>query len=259
MTVILCSQTPSSIIKAALLAQILNDLPCFSGEQQDLGLFMHTEAINADSYKISVLVEQLRKTCCLDASWLLTAPGKTLIHHIAGNMRYQSPDRSVVIFAAIEQAFRYGHAYCLGGIGDISRIFIARTRAVWHEVHRMTGFIRFQPGPNNTLVTSPKLYHNTADIILRNISVKYPNTGLVMVLPEKAIMIFNNDITPVHFDDYIAYSHGDNFQKAWETYYNSQYIAARKNIALAQRVIPKKYWNWLSEGKILEQESQKML
>ncbi|MPM58330.1 hypothetical protein SDC9_105161 [bioreactor metagenome] len=256
---ILCSQTPSSIIKAALLAQILSDLPCLSGEQQELGLFMHTEAINADNCTISALIERLRQNCGLDADWLLTAPGKTLIHHIAGNMRYQSPDRSVVIFAAIEQALRYGHAYCLGGVGDISRIFITRTRTVWHEVHRMTGFIRFQPGPDNTLVTSPKLYHNTADIILRKIAVKYPNTGLVMVLPRNAIMIYNGVITPVALDDYLAYSKGDNFQKAWETYYNSQYIAARKNIALAQRVIPKKYWNWLSEGKILEQESQKML
>ncbi|MGI6092552.1 MAG: DUF4130 domain-containing protein [Negativicutes bacterium] len=259
MTLILCSRTPASIIKAALLAQILSDLPCFRSDQQELGLFMHTDAIDADNYKIPELVGQLRQNCGLDAAWLTAASGKTLIQHIAGNMRYQASDRSVVIFAAVEQALRYGHAYCLGGIGSISRIFIARTRAVWHEVHRMSAFIRFQPGPNNTLVTSPKLFHDTADIILRNISAKYPNTGLVMVLPEKAIKIYRGDIISVSLNEYKAYSHGDNFQKAWETYYSSQYIATRKNIALAQRFLPKKYWNWLSKGKILEQESQKML
>ena len=30
-----------------------------------------------------------------------------------------------------------------------------------------------------------------------------------------------------------------------------------KNIRLASHFIPKKYWDWLPEGKILEQEAKK--
>ena len=49
----------------------------------------------------------------------------------------------------------------------------------------------------------------------------------------------------------------DDFTNLWETYYRSQYIEARKNIRLASRFIPKKYWDWLPEGKILKQEADK--
>lgn len=254
---ILCSPTPSSIIKAALLSQIYNDLPSLRGEQETLGLFMYTSGVDADTYTITDLINRLHQTCSLNTEWLMESPGKSLAHHIAGNLRYQAPDRAAVIFAAVEQAIRYGHAYCLCGIGDISRIFIARTRAVWHEVHRMIGFIRFNPAPDNTLVTAPKLYHNTADLILRKISIKYPSNKLVMLLPDKTFAIEGSTLSQIPFEEYQQYAQNDSFEKAWETYYNSQYIAARKNIRLAQRVIPRKYWDWLAEGKILEQESSK--
>lgn len=256
---ILCSPTPSSIIKAALLSHIYTDLPSLHDEQENLGLFRHTSEIDADSYSAAELIRRLRQDCGLNAEWVLDSPGKSLSHHISGNLRYQAPDQAAVIFAAVEQAIRYGHTYCLCGIGSISRIFISRTRAVWHEVHRMVGFIRFNPAPDNTLVTTPKLYHNTADLILRKISVKYPNNKLVAILPETAFMMRDGLLSEVSRQDYAHYAQNDSFEKAWDTYYNSQFIAARKNIRLAQRVIPRKYWNWLSEGKTLEQESTTML
>ena len=234
-------------------------MPSLRGEQEKLGLFMHTTGIEADAHSIADLVKRLYQECSLNASWLLEPSGKPLFHHIAGNLRYQSPDQTAVIFAALEQAIRYGHAYCLCGIGDVSRIFVARTRAVWHEVHRMVGFIRFNPATDNTLVTTPRLYHNTADLILHKISVKYPKNRLVVLLADKALVIENGKLTSVARHEYEQYANDDSFEKAWDTYYNSQYIEARKNIRLAQRVIPRKYWDWLTEGKILEQESTTML
>ncbi|SDF35788.1 probable DNA metabolism protein [Sporolituus thermophilus DSM 23256] len=255
MIVISCSPTPGSILKAAILAQIHNDLPCFKGDHESLGLFMYTDQLDADHTSLPCLVKQLRQNCGLDANWLLDSPGRTLARLIAANLRYASPDRAAVIFAAAEQALRYGHAYCLCGVSDVSRLFINRARAIAREVHKMLGFIRFQPAPDGALVARPKLFHDTADLILRKFADRYPKQRLVLLLDGRALALENGRLFTVPVADYLAHVAGDEFTQAWETYYQSQYIATRKNIALAKRVIPKKYWDWLAEGQILAREA----
>lgn len=254
---IICSPSPWPIIKAALLAQIHNDLPCFHGEQDSLGLFRDTTVYQADEIRLAPLIKQLSATCGLDAAWLLDSPGQTLARLVAANLRYQAGDRAAVIFAATEQAIRYGHSYCFCGIGDISRMFLSRAKVVSHEVHKMLGFIRFHPAPDNTLVAQPKLFHQTADLILKKFAARYPNTRLVFILEDKALVFMDGKLTQTAAAPYLPYLENQDFDAAWETYYQSQYIAARKNIRLAQHVIPKKYWNWLAEGKILEREASK--
>ncbi|WP_371362289.1 hypothetical protein SRRS_34770 [Sporomusa rhizae] len=254
---IICSQSPWPIIKAALLAQIHNDLPCFHGEQDSLGLFKDTTIYNADKIALGSAIKQLADTCGLNAAWLLGSPGQTLSRLIAANLRYQSDDRAAVIFAAVEQAIRYGHSYCFCGIGDISRVFLSRAKVVSHEVHKMLGFIRFHPAPDNTLVAKPKLFHQTADLILKSFVPRYPNTRLVFIQEDKALLLADGKLTHTAAAVYLPYLESQDFNTAWETYYQSQYIATRKNIKLAQHAIPKKYWNWLAEGKILESEASK--
>ena len=253
---IFCSPTPASIIKAALLAKLHNDLPCIKGEETCLGLFALTESHDANRFSLRDLTEQLRLTCGLQADWLVTDSGRTLLRHINANLRYSAVDRSAVIFAAAEQSLIYGPAYTLCGIGDISRIFVLRTRAVAHEIHRMTGFIRFSPGEDDrTLIAVPQLFHQTADLILKRLAVRYPSHKLVFLLNSQALVLENKAITCESVDPYQAYVTQDNFKELWETYYRSQYITTRKNMKLASRVIPKKYWSWLAEGKILAQEA----
>ncbi|WP_425058050.1 hypothetical protein SCACP_26920 [Sporomusa carbonis] len=255
---IICSPAPWPIIKAALLAEIYNDLPCFQGEQDSLGLFGITAAHDADTASLAALIKQLSATCGLDTSWLLASPGHTLARLVAANLRYQALDKAAVIFAAVEQAIRYGHSYCLCGIGGISRIFLSRAKIVSHEVHKMLGFIRFHPAPDNTLAAKPKLFHQTADLILRQFAPRYPNTRLVFILEnDTALMLTNGKIMHTPANIYLPYVENQEFAAAWETYYQSQYIATRKNIKLAQHAIPKKYWDWLAEGKILESEASK--
>lgn len=256
MTVILCSPAAGSIIKAAILAEIHHDLPCFHGEEADLGLFSYTGSLDADKAVMASLLKELRTECGLDANWLLAKPGQALARVITANLRYTAPDGAALIFAAVEQALRYGHDYCLCGISDVAKIFIGRARSVSREVHKMLGFIRFQPGPDNLLIAKPQLFHNTADLILKQFATRYPQTKLVFLLPDKALVLEDGHIQTVPAENYAAYTEADEFTLAWETYYQSQYIATRKNMTLAQRVIPKKYWNWLEEGKFLYAEAK---
>ncbi|MBP2655159.1 MAG: hypothetical protein H6Q73_2728 [Firmicutes bacterium] len=252
---ILCSPRPVSIINAIMLAEIYNDLPCFKGEEQSLGLFGYTSAHDADNITTQTLVTRLAETG-VQAGWLLASPGKTLTRHIAANLRYNAPDQPALIFGAVEEALRHGYNYSLNGIGSISRIFLQRYRAVYHEVHRMLGFIRFHPTPDGSLVAQPKLFHHTADLILRQFAPRYPGNRLVLLLSNEALILDNGKLLSAPPENFLSYIQNDPFNETWEKYYQSQYIASRKNSALAQRVIPKKYWSWLAEGRILNNIAQ---
>ena len=185
---IICSPSPWPIIKATLLSQLHNDLPCFPGEQDSFGLFKATGTLDADNAVLPVLIRQVADTCGLDAFWLLGNPGQTLARLIFNNLRYRAADKAAVIFSAVEQALRYGHAYCFCGLGDISRIFLSRAKVVSHELHKMTGLIRFQPAADNTLVAKPKLFHQTGDLILKQFAPCYPGTRLVLIIDDTALV-----------------------------------------------------------------------
>ena len=234
-----------------MLAEIYNDLPCLKGEEQSLGLFGYTSAHDADNIATQKLVSRLAEIG-IQANWLLANPGKTLAKNIAANLRYNSPDRTPLIFGAVEEALRHGYNYAFNNIGDISRVFLQRYRTVAHEVHRMLGFIRFHPVPDGSLVAKPKLFHNTADLILRQFVPRYPGTRLVLLLANKALILDNGNLLSAPPEDFLPFIQNDPFNETWEKYYQSQYITTRKNSALAQRVIPKKYWDWLAEGRMLD-------
>jgi hypothetical protein len=106
-------------------------------------------------------------------------------------------------------------------------------------------------------VAQPKLFHDTADLILRQFAPRYPGTRLVLLLPDTALALAGGAITTVSPADYAGVVANDPFAATWESYYRSQYIESRKNIVLAQRHIPKKYWDWLPEGQIIAHEAQK--
>lgn len=255
MTVILCSPTPAAIVKAVLLALLADDLPCLKGAEGDLGLFGHTAGQDADQAAMPPLLAGLAARN-IQAQWLQDTPGRTLRRLVAANLRYSSPDRATVAFAAIEEALLHGPVYAFSGIGDISRLFLSRYRAVGHEVHKMTGFVRFHPAGEDTLVARPKLFHDTADLILRVFAPRYPHSRLVFLLPAGGLALERGQLFPVPSAEYQRYVDEDPFAATWEQYYRSQYIASRKNLALAQRFLPKKYWDSLAEGKILAAEAQ---
>lgn len=253
---ILCSPTPNSIIKASLLAQTYHDLPCLKGEEEDLGLFLYTNQLDADKVSLELALSQFQELYNRSAHWILEPPGQELAELVISNLRYNSPDKTAVVFAAVEEALHHGYSHCLCGISKISKLFLKRAKLVSHEIHRMMGFIRFYPAPDNTLLAQPKLYHHTADIILKKFTLRYPKKRLVFILGKQALILENNNFINSSAEYYDAFLKNDLFKETWEIYYQSQYIASRKNLKLAQRCIPKKYWNWLPEGEFLIRESQ---
>lgn len=256
MNVICCSLTPTAIIKATLLGLLHNDIPCIQGEETSLGLFGLTGTYSADTASLPDLIEELAARG-VPAAWLQKDQGAHLRRLIAGSLRYSAPDRSSLAFAATEEAVRHGPDYCLNGIGQVSRQLLTRYRVVGHEVHKMTGFVRFHPAGEGVLAARPRLFHDTADLLLRQFTPRYPAYRLVLILPDHALAWEAGRFFPVDPASYATYVDSDPFTATWEEYYRSQYIATRKNIALAKRLLPRKYWEYLSEGSILADEAAK--
>ena len=256
---IVCSARPDSLLKAALFSE-LTGLPVGwrdSGQQPDL--FALAEKIDADTQSLPHLLTDLADRTGADYSWLSRSPGRRLALMILFNLRNQAPDSVPVIIAALAEALKYGPGYCLCGRGRASAVFRRRSREVGTEIHRMMGLIRFEETADGVLVARPQLFHQTADILLRKFQLRYPGRRLVFILTDAAFVCGQGQVRQIEIKDLPPglLNSTDDFLRLWETYYRSQYIPARKNIRLASHFIPKKYWDWLPEGKILEQEAKK--
>ena len=174
-------------------------------------------------------------------------------------LRNRSHDPCPVIFSALTEALQDGPSACLCGRGPASAIFRRRSREVGNEIHRMLGLIRFEETSDGALVARPQLFHRTADLLLRKFQSRYPGRRLIFLLPEIALCFHQDRLFSIDLQDLSSsvLNPTDNFTALWEEYYRSQYIPERKNIRLASHFIPKKYWDWLPEGKILAQEAKK--
>lgn len=255
---IVYSSKPIPLIKGCLLSRI-KKVPCAPiSEDQTTTLFISENNICADERGLEELILEYRNTLDAELSWLMAKSTSRLYARISYALRHNSSMRFVLIERAVLDAFDKGLDYCLFSVSLNCRKFNNLAREVSHEVHRMLGFIRFIPYDDLTLVAAPKLEHNTADLILKKFYPRYPGYKIVLLLDNKALAMEKGRIFPENPIPYHSITKlNDTYASTWEKYYESQYIPERKNIPLAQKAIPQKYWDWMTEGKILSREKFK--
>jgi probable DNA metabolism protein len=249
---IVFSPQVSSIFTAVLLTKLHNDIAMPKGEEIGPNLFSSLPILDADSYSLSDIVTEYSSTFTTQLGWLNEGTGQQLKKMIQYNLRHRPIDYDVIV-AAIDEVLEFGPQYCLQSLSATARRFLAKARAVQHEVHRMIGFIRFTPVDDYTLVNKPKLFHNTADLILRQFQPRYPEYKLVLILDTYALSIHKHILAKEPIEPYHSYLQTDEVDELWSRYYLSQNISSRENIPLAQQRIPQKYWDWMQEGKILKE------
>ena len=256
---ICCSATPASMMKAAILSELTGLSPQLPTAATEVDLFSLENELDADAYDLDRLAAKLASRSGRDYAWLSQFQGRRLAVMTLFVLRNRSRDSAPVIFAALSEALRCGPGHCLHGRGHAGALFRRRSREVGTEIHRMLGLIRFSENSRGDLVARPKLFHTTADILLRKFQLRYPRQRLVFILPEGVLGCENGHVRPLprqEFDTGAGNTDDDDFAALWETFYRSQYIPQRRNIRLASHFVPKKYWDWLPEGKILEQEAK---
>lgn len=247
------SQNASCVLKALLLERLLG-MPVTVREPKMTNLFWQEE-IDADTCDLDLLVDQYVQMTGKDLSWLKKQQVSRFYARINYALRHSSPAKYGIIEGAVRDALMYGLEYFLGNVSASCRRLSDIAREVSHEVQRMLGFIRFHAPDEHTLIARPKLFHNTGDLILKKFQARYPHFRIILILEDWALSLEKGQITTLSLNEAGEYlPMEDTYSKIWEKYYRSQYVESRKNIALASKAIPQKYWDWMAEGKILREE-----
>lgn len=254
-----CSPNPECMFKAVVWAELIGDLPSVRSRDEQIDLFSMAEGHDADHVELKPLLDSLATKLRSKLDWVHGYRGRRLFIMALFNLRHSAVDRFDVIFSAFAEALRIGPDSCIYGRGPASKLFRHRSRDVGSEIHRMLGLVRFYESQTGILTARPKLFHDTGDMILRKFQARYPGKTLAFALPDVVLLCQGGRVCRIPPADFFAgtLTLEDDFSAMWHTYYQSQYIPARKNIRQAARFIPKKYWDWLEEGKILQKESQK--
>jgi probable DNA metabolism protein len=250
---IMFSDNPQSILKAYMLSKLTGDT-VIAEDCNDLLFFSGSAVIDTDGYELQDLAQQYKEHFHRNVDWLHTHKGNELMLIIYKALRHSSESKYSVIFKALDDAYSKGIEYCLQGASIQSKKLNSLCREVSHEVYRMIGFIRFKPAGDMCLVARPLLYHDTVDLILREFQGRYPNHRVVILSDKGSKAMENGRIFDVLDEDYEKFLKDDIYDTVWEEYYKSQYIEPRKNMRLAAAKIPKKYWGWMQEGKLLKSE-----
>ncbi len=256
---ILYQNNAVSFLKAYLLGILYNQVLQPTGETIPVSnLFAGDQVIDAQCYQLETLIQSYLQYTSQDLSFLSGKEAAPLFRRINYALRNSHPRKISVLERALSDTFQGGLAVCIHDITKNCRQLTRLAREVQKEIHRMMGFIRFTSFDDQTLVASPPLFHDTADLILKKFRSRYPEFTLVFILENRALALQNNEIVPVNPSPFRkALSNEDLYAGIWDEYYQSQYIESRRNIPLAQKAIPQKYWDWMSEGKFLKKEKGK--
>lgn len=136
------------------------------------------------------------------------------------------------------------------------------SRKVHREKHRMEAFVRFS-------LTKDGLYYclihpdfNVLPLISRHFEQRYADQRWLIYdslrkfgiyyngeCTEEVMLNFSGDTESSDFLCDIADEKEELYQQLWCTYFNSVNIAARKNMKLHIRHMPKRYWRYLPEKR----------
>jgi probable DNA metabolism protein len=142
-------------------------------------------------------------------------------------------------------------------------LFLQQTgHKVDREKHRMEAFVRFQLTRDGLYYSTIQPDYNVLPLISKHFEERYADQRwLIYDLRRKYGLYYDlNEVTEVqlefsadlHSTESLASIHDekeDLYQQLWQQYFNSVNIAARKNMRLHIKHMPRRYWRYLVEKK----------
>jgi probable DNA metabolism protein len=176
---------------------------------------------------------------------------------IALALLHRNPSKYAVIDKAIAQAREKGVSYVLCNVSNEARKFMKLARAVGAEKYRATAFMRLQPiDQHRVLYGEFAIEHQTAELIMLHFMKRFPRYNIMIVFNGEVYIGRNKEI----FQQALGQKKvtlpkaPDDFERYWLAFYRSQYIPERRNIKYLKRMIPQKYWRWVTELQEFDQE-----
>jgi probable DNA metabolism protein len=171
---------------------------------------------------------------------------------VAYALLHKDPAKYAVIDQAIEQAKEKGISYVICKVSNEARRFMKFARAVGAEKYRATAFMRLQPiDQHKVLYGEFEIEHQTADLIMLHFMKRFPKYNIMIVFNNEVFIGRNRKIFRQKVDrkKIELPKAPDDFERYWLAFYRSQYIPERRNIKYLKRMIPQKYWKWVTELK----------
>lgn len=253
---IIYSSTLDSFLKAAFLSFVTGNPICSPDElkQGIMGLF---QPLRADDYSWEDIFRQFSAKGCLPPTWLKEQTGQELRKLIFYSLRHCRTDKIRVCLKAVHRALKSGPETVLYRLCREGRELHRYAGEVGREIYRMTALLRFTPFGDHHLAAELNSEYQIVDLVLQRLARRYPGHTLVLIQDNLAVSL-GKDRQLVYQDaaPFFAAIQADSFRVAWKTYYTSQYIPARRNLALAKKCLPKKYWFRLTEGELLAAEEK---
>jgi probable DNA metabolism protein len=164
----------------------------------------------------------------------------------------KNPAKYHVIDQVIEQSRKKGLSYVLCKVSDEARKFHHLAREVGAEKYRATAFMRLQPiDQHRVLFGEFEIKHQTGELIMLHFMKRFPRYNIMIIFGNEAYVGRNNEIfkEKINRSKVTLPKEKDEFEKYWLVFYRSQFIPERKNLRYLKRMIPKKYWKWVTELK----------
>ncbi|WP_350344487.1 DUF4130 domain-containing protein [Proteinivorax tanatarense] len=240
------SDSVNDMLKSAFIYSHTGQFPLHSSEVDNSLFSINITPVNSISWSDIFLLNPRFQSAKKEIQ------NSMLIPLVLLNLRYSSDDKHSLIIEGLKNAIENSVIKFCSDYNPVFTKLTKRKNCCLREVHKMLGLIRFTP-VNHKLAGVALLEHNTADLILYRFRKRYPKEHLVLLVGSDTVELNSVDeIIIGKADNYIPFIKNDDFTSVWKKYYESQYIPSRKNLKLLQHHIPKKYWNWLTEGDFIK-------
>ena len=137
---------------------------------------------------------------------------------------------------------------------NISCVFYLETleKELFKNVHKMTGFIRFEELEDGCLYSKIQTKFNIVYLLAKHFLKRFNNQNFIIhdINRKIAFVKIGNSCTMENiafFDEPTYSSNEDKFQKLWKSFFNGVTIKERTNKKLQQNLVPLIYRTYMSE------------
>ena len=220
-------------------------------EQKDPGSFFHMGANKLPEFKAAPELEKLFELS-VDAyyaaiyAWLSELP---ITEEISRFIEKVGKAKDRVAAARISS-----------DRGDPDVLTVVTTAyKVQHEIHRLIGFLRFNPALNGVYIARCSPDYFILPAMAEHFFLRFGETPWAIIDEKRKLMIYCEEggevwLKPVSSDDILLSSgkaaeksNNDSWVELWRLYHQSVNNEARKNLQLQRQFIPERYRNYLPE------------
>ena len=141
-----------------------------------------------------------------------------------------------------------------GDRGDPDALTVLRAAGkVRHEIHRLTGFLRFEEAPNGVYTASCAPDHNILPALEEHFTMRFRETPWAIIDEKRKLCLCREGSGPARLiawsPDASLKTTSDSWEDLWKLYHRSINNEARKNLRLQRQLMPERYQKFLTEFK----------